>query len=90
MLTYVNIDISPGFYKKIYVLGCAEWGSGCGKVLVGSEHYVNTLWLEMQDWFYCKMDRINEWSGKAIDYEQNEVESNILRMLIHIIIVIKY
>ncbi len=71
------IYIEPGFYKKIYVLGCAEWGSGCGKVLVGSEHYVNTLWLEMQDWFYCKMDRINEWSGKAIDYEQNEVERGL-------------
>ena len=71
------INVKPGIYKKIYIFGCAEWGSGCGKLQVGNDHYVNTLWLELPDWFFCKMNRINEWSGKSIDYEKNEGERGL-------------
>ena len=71
------INVTPGKYKKMYILGCAEWGSACGKMQVGDDHYVNNLWLEFSDWFFCKMNRENEWSGKAIDYEQNEVRRGL-------------
>lgn len=72
-----KINVNFKGCKKIYVLGCAEWGSACGKLQVGNDEYVNNLWLEFSDWFFCKMNRKNEWSGSAIDYEQNEAQRGL-------------
>lgn len=71
------IAVKPNRYNKIYILGCAEWGDGSGKLQIGNDHYVDSLWMEFPDWYYCKMNMENGWSGKAIDYEGKVVERGL-------------
>ena len=71
------INVQPNVYKKIYILGCAEWGNGSGKVQIGNDVYEETLLLEFPDWYYCKMNKNTVWRGKAVDFERNNVERGL-------------
>lgn len=67
------IDI--GISKKIYILGCAEWGNGYGKILVGYEDSVESLILEFPDWYFSRTESTYvAWRGEAIDSGGNKVE----------------
>lgn len=67
------IDI--GITKKIYILGCAEWGNGYGKLLVGYEDSVESIILEFPDWYFSRTESTYvAWRGEAIDSEGNGVE----------------
>lgn len=73
-----KISVSTNTYKKIYILGCAEWGSGSGKIQIGNDSYCESLLMDFPDWYYCKMDNdCNVWHGQALDYKHNKVERGL-------------
>ena len=65
-------------YKKIYIMGCAEWGSGSGLIQIcNNDRKYEQLLLEFPDWFFCKMKNTSTWKGKAKDCENNTVDRGL-------------
>lgn len=70
-----RIDIGKAKYRKIYIVGCSEWGNGFGKVVVKYHDHEEPLLLELPDWYYTNAGEINVvWRGKAKDWEGKIVE----------------
>ena len=73
-----KVKIPKDSYQKIYIMGCAEWGSGSGLIKVcDSEKKDEMLLLEFQDWFFCKMKNSSTWRGKANDCENQTVDRGL-------------
>lgn len=73
-----KVKIPKDTYQKIYIMGCAEWGSGSGLIRVcDAENKDEMLLLEFQDWFFCKMKNSSTWRGKANDCENQTVDRGL-------------
>lgn len=73
-----KVKIPKDAYQKIYIMGCAEWGSGSGLIKVcDTEKKDEMLLLEFQDWFFCKMKNSSTWRGKANDCENQTVDRGL-------------
>lgn len=73
-----KVKIPKDSYQKIYIMGCAEWGSGSGLIKVcDTEKKDEMLLLEFQDWFFCKMKNSSTWRGKANDCENQTVDRGL-------------
>lgn len=70
-----SVSVPKDKYKALALLGCAEWGGGSGKAFIGNDMTSDILYVDLSDWFYCKMN--NAWKGAAIDYEGNEVDRGL-------------
>lgn len=70
-----HVDVKSNRYKKIYILGCAEWGNASGYVIAGYENSRDMLLLEFPDWYYSRIDSTYvAWKGEAMDSEGNITE----------------